>query len=167
MPRSPLARRLALTAGALLTLAGCDAPGGDGGAFSFALSGARTARFDGAAEFDGTPCRVRLRSGSAALSLMMACPGPDDEEAFQTGSLRVTSAATDSTAWVSFYDDGDRRAYRGTGGTVEITAKSPTRLTGRFDVEAHRLGFDNRVDTTGTPLRIVGTFDAHGFAGPG
>ena len=163
---SYLRLRLLPFALALLALAGCDAPVDDAGAFSFGFSGARTARFDGAAEFVVGSCRsLSFRSGEATLSLQTGCPEPDYNDYFRPGTLRVAPERVDSAAFVFFYDGADRRAYHGTGGTVEITSESDARVTGRFDVEARRLRFDNQIDTTGTPLRIVGTFDARGFAG--
>ena len=157
--------RLALIA-VLVLVSGCDSPTEPRGAFSVTLSGARTDRLDGAAEFVVGSCRsLSFRTGEATRSLQTGCPEPDYTDYFRPGTLRVAPERADSTAFVFFYDGADRRAYRGTGGTVEITSESDARIAGRFDIEARRLRFDNQVDTTGTPLRIVGTFDSRGFAG--
>ncbi|HEX8387317.1 MAG TPA: hypothetical protein VF576_14085 [Rubricoccaceae bacterium] len=158
--------RLALLA-ALALVGGCDAPTDSAGTFDATLSGARAGRLSGPAEFDQLPpCRsLFFRSGEVRLSLVTGCADPDDRDAFRAGTLRVTPTATDSTVRVGYYDAADRRAYRGTGGTVEVTSESDERVTGRLDIEARRLRLDNQVDTTGTPLRIVGSFDARGFVG--
>lgn len=157
--------RLALLA-VLALLGGCDAPTEPVGAFDVTLSGARTARLSGPSEFVMGSCRsLSFRSGETSLSFSTDCLAPDYEDGFRQGAVRVDSARTDSTVRVGFYDAEARVAYRGTGGAVEVTSESDERVTGRFNIEARRLRFDNQTDTTGTPLRIVGTFDARGFVG--
>lgn len=162
MFRLLLAGRLAAVAALLLTAAGCDTSTDRAGAFSAVLSGAQERTVAGGAQFErGYPCRVlEMRGQGTQFSMSAACAsgGPD---VFRTGRIAVAPrSATDSTLFVSFYDEEMRRAYHSTGGFVEVVSESPERIAGRFDIEARRLRVDNQIDTTGTPLRVVGTFEA-------
>ena len=150
----------------ILLVAGCDSPTEERGSFAASLSGARTASLSGDASFLQLQCRsVDLRDGDTALYLNTSCRSGDYRDAIRRGVFQVTSAPTDSSFFVSLYDDATRAAYHSVGGTVEITSESEDRIEGRLDITARRFLPDNRIDSPGTPLRIVGSFDARGFVG--
>ncbi len=160
--------RLAVLA-LLLVAAGCDAPSDDPGSFSLALSGARTATLGGTASFFMSSCRsLSFYDGEAALHLNSLCdqdPNGASRDRLRRGTFAVSAERGADLYAASFYDTDSRRTYRGTGGTLEITAESRERIAGRIDVEARPVDGDDRIDMTAEPLHITGTFDAAGTIG--
>ena len=161
--------RLAALALCLL-VAGCDtSPTDEDGSFSVALSGARTASLAGRASFLLGTCRnITLISGEASLFLNGACDQDANgtySDRLRRGTFAVAPARRDDALLFAFYDPATRQSYRGTSGTVEITSESRARVTGRLDIEARPTDADNVVDTSAAPIRLAGTFDAHGIVG--